>query len=244
VSVDETRDAGPALYSAEYSADRPDTLARFIQHTKIEAGMTRPEVIQHCQEAIDHRFNAVMIPASWIGVAVDVLRGTGVIVASAVDFPTVGVMTSAGKAAEARQIAAAGAGQIDMGVQIGWLRSGMDREFFDDIAGVVAAGIPVKVMLELPLLTPGERDRAVQLAMAAGASFLKNASSGTVEIANPTSIRYLAGQVRGDVAVKASGGIKTAAQAVSLLDAGASLLGTSAGVAIVTGRACRRAVDY
>jgi deoxyribose-phosphate aldolase len=220
-----------------YSLAEPSTLAPYIQHTRIDVGLTRDELIAHCEEAVRFGFNAAMIPASWVPLAVEVLSGTGVVVASALDFPTVGVMTSAGKAAEAHAIAEAGADQLDMGVQIGWLKSGMEREFRDDIAGVVSAGIPVKVMLELPLLTPGQRDRAVELAMDAGAAFLKNASSGAVEVANPESIAYLVSRARPGVRVKASGRITSAAQAVSLLDAGAVLLGTSSGVAIVTGSA-------
>ncbi|MEU5849648.1 deoxyribose-phosphate aldolase [Saccharopolyspora shandongensis] len=219
-----------------YSADRPASLAPFIQHTAIDIGITREDMIRHCEEAVRFGFNAAMVPASWVPLVAERLRGTGVQVASALDFPTVGSMTSAGKAAEARAIAEAGADQLDMGVQVGWLRSGMEQEFRDDIAGVVeAAGIPVKVMLELPKLTAAERERAVELAMDAGAAYLKNASSGAVEIANPDSIAYLVERARPGIAVKASGGIKTVEQAVSLLDAGASLLGTSAGIAIVTG---------
>ncbi len=220
---------------APYSAADPRSLAPYIQHTRIETGLTRDELVTHCEQAVEYGFNAAMVAASWVPLAVDVLRGTGVKVASALDFPTVGVMTSAGKAAEARAIAEAGADQLDMGVQIGWLRSGMEREFADDIAGVVAAGIPVKVMLELPLLTPAERDRAVDLAMDAGAAFLKNASSGAIEVANPASIAYLVGRAREGVKVKASGKITGIEQAVSLLDAGAVLLGTSSGISIVTG---------
>lgn len=219
-----------------YSADRPASLAPFIQHTAIDIGITRDDMIRHCEEAVRFGFNAAMVPASWVPLVAERLRGTGVQVASALDFPTVGSMTSAGKAAEARAIAEAGADQLDMGVQVGWLRSGMEQEFRDDIAAVVeAAGIPVKVMLELPKFTAAERERAVELAMDAGAAYLKNASSGAVEIANPDSIAYLVERARPGVAVKASGGIKTVEQAVSLLDAGASLLGTSAGIAIVTG---------
>lgn len=218
-----------------YSADDPTSLAPYIQHTLISAGLTRDEMINHCEEAVRYGFNAAMVPASWVPLAVEVLRGTGVQVASALDFPTVGVMTSTGKAAEARAIADAGADQVDMGVQIGWLKSGMEREFAADIAGVVAAGIPVKVMLELPLLTPALRDRAVDLAMEAGAAYLKNASSGAVEVANPESIGYLVRKARDGVKVKASGKITNLLQAVSLLDAGAVLLGTSSGISIVTG---------
>lgn len=217
-----------------YSADQPTTLAPYIQHTLIATGTTRDEMVAHCEEAARYGFAAAMVPASWVPLAVDVLRGTGIPVASALDFPTVGVMTSAGKAAEAREIVAAGASQIDMGVQVGWLRSGMEREFAADIAGVVAAGVEVKVMLELPLLTAAERDRAVELSIEAGAAYLKNASSGAVEVANPTSIRYLVGAAAGRAKVKASGSIKSLPQAISLLDAGAVLLGTSSGIAIVT----------
>lgn len=224
-----------------YSATDPASLAPYIQHTRISAGLTRDELVTHCEEAARYGFNAAMVPASWVPVAVDVLAGTGVTVASALDFPTVGVMTSAGKAAEAKAIVDAGAQQIDMGVQIGWLKSGMEREFATDIAGVVAAGVPVKVMLELPLLTPELRDRATDLAMEAGAAYLKNASSGAVEVANPESIRYLVGRVaasgRTGVKVKASGRITNLTQAVSLLDAGAVLLGTSSGIDIITGGA-------
>lgn len=219
-----------------YSVDDPRSLAPYIQHTRISADLTRADLEVHCQEAVEFGFNAAMVSASWASVAVDLLRGTGVRVASALDFPVVGVTTSAGKAAEAAAIAEAGVDELDMGVQVGYLLSGMEREFEADIAGVVqAAGIPVKVMLELPLLPPGLRDRAVELAMDAGAAYLKNASSGSVEIAHPASIRYLVDKARPGVRVKASGGISSAAQAVDLLDAGAVLLGTSSGVAIVTG---------
>lgn len=219
-----------------YSSSEPMSLAPFIQHTRIEAGMTRSDLISHCEEAVRFGFNAAMVPASWAPLAVEVLRGTGILVASALDFPTVGVMTSEGKAAEAHAIAKAGVDQIDIGVQIGWLRSGMEEEFRADIADVVsAAGIPIKVMLQLPLLTPAERDIAVELAISAGAAFLKNASSGAVEVADPASIRYLADHTVPGVLVKASGGINTSEHAQRLLDAGAALLGTSSGVAIVSG---------
>jgi deoxyribose-phosphate aldolase len=215
----------------------PEGIAPYIQHTLIETGLTRDRIVQHAQEAVTYGFNAAMVPGSWVPEVVEVLRGTGVLVASALDFPTVGVMSSRGKAAEAQSLVDLGAEQIDIGVQVGWLKSGLYDRFRDDIAGVVAAGVPVKVMLELPLLTPDERDAAVELAMEAGAAYLKNASSGAIEVANPASIAYLAGKVRDGVQVKASGSIKSYDQAAALLRAGAVLLGTSAGTAIVTGAA-------
>lgn len=223
----------------------PGELAKFIQHTKIEVGTTRDEMIAHAREAAEYGFNAAMVPASWVPLVVAELAGTGVGIASALDFPTVGVTTSAGKAAEAAEIARLGATQLDIGVQVGWLKSGMFDEFREDIAGVVrACGIPVKVMLELPLLTPAEREAAVELAQEAGAAYLKNASSGAIETANPESIRYLVERARPGVLVKASGSIKTYPQAVALLDAGAALLGTSAGLSIISDTGDDSTVSY
>nr|WP_240956061.1 deoxyribose-phosphate aldolase [Micromonospora sp. HNM0581] len=210
-------------------------MAPYIQHTLIEVGTTHDRIVAHAEEAARYGFNAAMVPGSWVPEVAQVLRGTDIEVASALDFPSVGVTTSAGKAAEAESLVRAGATQIDIGVQIGWLKSGRYDAFRDDIAGVVrAAGVPIKVMLELPLLTPAERDIAVDLAVEAGAAVLKNASSGAVEVANPESIAYLVARAPQGVTVKASGSIKSFDQAVGLLRAGAVLLGTSAGVAIVT----------
>jgi deoxyribose-phosphate aldolase len=223
----------------------PAELAPYIQHTKIEVGLTRDEIVAHARETVEHGFNAAMVPASWVDVVAAELRGTGVGIATALDFPTVGVTTSAGKAAEAESIARLGATQLDIGVQIGWLKSGMYDAFRDDIAGVVrASGIPVKVMLELPLLTPDERRAAVELSMEAGVAFLKNASSGQIETANPESVRYLVGLARDGVLVKASGSIKSYPQALSLLEAGASLLGTSAGLEIISDSGDENTASY
>ena len=223
----------------------PAELAPYIQHTKIEVGTTRDEMIAHVKETVEHGFNAAMVPASWVPLVAAELAGTGVGIASALDFPTVGVMTSAGKAAEAAEIARLGATQLDIGVQVGWLKSGMYDEFREDIAGVVrASGIPVKVMLELPLLTDAEKETAVELAQEAGAAFLKNASSGQIETANPTSVRYLVERAREGVQVKASGSIKSYRQALDLLGAGAVLLGTSAGISIITDTGDESTVSY
>lgn len=223
----------------------PAELAPYIQHTKIEVGTTREEMLAHVKETVEYGFNAAMVPASWVPLVAAELAGTGVGIASALDFPTVGVMTSAGKAAEAAEIARLGATQLDIGVQVGWLKSGMYDEFREDIAGVVrASGIPVKVMLELPLLTDAEKETAVELAQEAGAAYLKNASSGQIETANAASVRYLVERARDGVLVKASGSIKSYRQALDLLGAGAVLLGTSAGISIVTDTGDEHTVSY
>ncbi|ABL80086.1 MULTISPECIES: deoxyribose-phosphate aldolase [unclassified Nocardioides] len=229
----------------EYASLTPAELAPYIQHTLIAVGTTREQTIAHAQQCVEHGFDAAMVAGSWVGLTAEVLAGTGITVASALDFPTVGVMTSAGKAAEAAELVRLGARELDIGVQVGWLRSGDHDAFREDIAGVVrAAGVPVKVMLELPLLTPSERDAAVDLACEAGAAYLKNASSGAIEVASPASIRYLVDRAPAGVLVKASGGIKSRDQIVALLEAGAAKVGTSAGVEVVTDSADEDTESY
>jgi deoxyribose-phosphate aldolase len=224
---------------------QPSELAPYIQHTLIEVGVTRDRMVAHVEEAVAFSFNAAMVPGSWVPLAAEILAGTGIEVASALDFPTVGVMTSAGKAAEAAELVRLGATQIDIGVQIGRLKSGMFDAFREDIAGVVrASGVPIKVMLELPLLTAQEKDAAVELSVEAGVAYLKNASSGQIETANVDSIRYLVERAPAGVKVKASGSIKSVTQARELLAAGAVLLGTSAGVAIVSDNAGGSTTSY
>lgn len=214
----------------------PADVAGRIQHTLIRIDATRDEVERHCHECLEYGFDAAMVAGNWLPVARRILSGSHIKLASAVDFPT-GEMTTAGKVAEARELVALGAIELDVAANIGWLRSGMEREFRDDLAAVVDAARPaiVKVMLELPLLTAQQRDRAVDLAVEAGVAYVKNASSSAIEVATPASIAYLRARVPRDVGVKASGGIKAFAQAAALLAAGADLLGSSAGVAIVTG---------
>lgn len=223
----------------------PRHLAPFIQHTKIEVCATRDEIVAHAHECVEYGFNAAMVAGSWVSIVAEELSGTGVEIASALDFPLVGITSSRGKEAEAAELVRLGATQIDIGVQIGWLKSGMFKEFRDDIAGVVrSAGVPIKVMLELAYLTDNEGEAAIALAIEAGASYLKNASSGTVETASPERIRFLVDRAPDGVLVKASGSIKGYKQALALLEAGASLLGTSAGVEIVTGSADDRTTSY
>lgn len=211
-----------------------DRLARYIQHTLIAPGVSRAQIERHVGECAEHGFHAAMVGACWVGEARTLLTGTTVRVATALDFPY-GCMTTRGRVDEMRAIVEAGADEVDIGVQIGWLRSGEVARFADDVAAVVRAaqGLPVKAMLELPLLSAGERLEAVAACADAGVAYLKNASSGAVGRATPEDIAWLRDHAPAGVLVKASGGIATRAQAGALVDAGAALLGTSAGVAIV-----------
>jgi deoxyribose-phosphate aldolase len=222
-----------------------ETLASRIQYTRIEIGVTESDVRSLCRECLDYGFHAAMIPPTWVPLTADLLSGSSVRVASAVDFP-LGVMSTRGKVAEATSLVEGGAQELDIGVNLGYLRSGRDDAFEADLRAVVEAarGRPVKVMLELPLLTPDERERAVERAVSAGVAYLKNASSGVVGTASPEDMRFLRERAPRGVGVKASGGIRTRGQVEALLAAGADLVGTSAAVAIVTGTADPAAPTY
>jgi len=211
-------------------------LARYIQSTLLRSGLTAAEMTAHCQECLAYGFHGAMVPACWVPHCAELLRGSPVRLATAVDFPG-GTMTTADRAAEARSLAEAGAQEIDVMINLGWFKSGHYIDVQADLAAVVrAAGpVPVKVTLELPLLTPAEREIAVGLAVAAGARWLKNASDRSVSVATPEAMRFLRSRAPESVRVEASGGIKTARQVRALIAAGAELAGTSAGVAIITG---------
>ena len=209
-------------------------LARRIQSTIISNTLTCARWEQHIAECRKYRFQAAMIPPAWVKVTAEALRGTGIRTASFVDFPY-GTMTSASKAYETARLVEAGVEEIDLMPNVGFLLSGMEREYADDIAGVVNAAGPVhvKTMLELPLLNEAQKLSAVALSVEAGVAFLKNASGGVVGIATPDQIAFLRRLAPPHVRVKASGGIKTAQQVRDLVVAGADLVGTSSGVQIV-----------
>lgn len=211
-------------------------LARHIQSTIIANDVTEEDIVAHCRACLDYGFHAAMVPGRWVPLARKLLQGSPVRVASFVDFP-LGCMTTAGRVAEARALVEAGAQELDVMIPLGLFKSGKLDEFRADLEAVVKAARPAetKAMLELPLLAPAERERVVEIAVAAGFDWLKNASGGAVGVATPEDIRFLRERAPAGVRVKASGGIKTAEQARALIDAGAELLGTSSAVAIVTG---------
>ena len=209
-------------------------LASRIQSTIISNALTRVRWEQHIADCLKYHFQAAMIPPAWVKRTAEALRGSGIKTASFVDFPY-GTMTSAGKAFETARLVQDGAEGVDLMPNVGFLLSGMEHEYAEDISGVVkAAGkVPVKIMLELPLLNEQQKRRAVALSIEAGVAYLKNASGGAVGTATPEQIAFLRKLAPPHVRVKASGGIKTAQQVRDLVAAGAELVGTSAGVQIV-----------
>lgn len=218
----------------EYPQDRVTLIASRIQHTLISNCVTRTAWERHVAACLKHRFHAAMVPAAWVKPTAEALHGSSIRTASWIDLP-LGLTTSAGKAYEAARLIEAGAEEIDLMPNVGFLVSGMEKEYFEDIRGVtaVAGGRPVKVIMEMPLLSRPQIARAVALAADAGAAYLKNQSGGAVGVSTPEQVQLLRELAPVHIQVKASGGIRTAKQVQELLAAGADLIGTSHGAEII-----------
>lgn len=219
------------------AADVPTDLARYIDHTILKPDATAAEIDKLCAEAKEYRFAAVCINPTWVRRAADNLRGTDVAVASVIGFPF-GASTTDIKAAEARRAIRDGASEIDMVINIGALKSGMRDLVREDIARVADAcresGAHSKVIIETALLTDEEKVVACRLAQQAKADFVKTSTgyaSGGATVYDVALMREAVGPRMG---IKAAGGIRTAEDARDMIAAGATRIGASAGIRIVT----------
>ncbi len=218
--------------------DVPRDLARHIDHTLLKPEATAAEIDRLCAEAAEHGFAAVCINPTWVHRAADNLRGTDVAVASVIGFPF-GASTSEVKAMEARRAIRDGAREIDMVINIGALKSGMHDVVREDIARVSdacrEAGAANKVILETALLSDEEKVIACRLAQQAKADMVKTSTGyakGGATVFDVALMREVVGPKMG---VKAAGGIRTAEDVQDMIAAGATRIGASAGVKIVTG---------
>ncbi len=216
----------------------PKDVARFIDHTLLRPDATAADIDRLCAEAVAHEFAAVCINPVWVARAARNLQGSGVPVASVIGFPF-GASTSEVKAHEARQAIRDGAREIDMVINVGALRSGMLELVRDDIARVSDAchevGALNKVIIETALLTDTEKVIACRLAKDAKADFVKTSTgyaSGGATVFDVALMREAVGPRMG---VKAAGGIRTKSDVEEMIAAGATRIGASAGVKIVTG---------
>lgn len=213
-------------------------LAKKIQHTNVNPELTKEDILGLCNDCVTYGFDGVMLQPAWVETAVEALKGTDVKVCTALGYPMGADLVEA-KVFETKQVFAKGADQLDFMANIGYIKGGMYDAYRDEIHAVVEAaeGKVTKIMLEFGMLTQDEKKRAAELAIEAGITYVKNSSGwGKGGHATIEDIKLLK-EIAGDRAlVKASGGIRTREQALQFLDAGASLLGTSAGVAILTGK--------
>ncbi len=214
----------------------PAQLAGRIQHALVGQAITEAQVVRHVEETLEFSFDAAFVPPAWVARARREMNGHGRI-GAIVDYPH-GCSTTAGRVAEVKSLVDAGVDELDATVNIGYLLSSRTVEFTNDLQALVSAASPigVKVMLELPLLDKSQREKAVRAAVDAGVAFVENASRGGIGIADPATISYLRRSVPASIGVKATGGIKTLEQVRSVLVAGADLVGTAAGVHVMTGR--------
>jgi deoxyribose-phosphate aldolase len=213
------------------------SLAGYIDHTLLKPDATAAEIDTICDEALRHRFASVCVNGVWVRRCAEILAGSGVIVCSVIGFP-LGASAPEVKVYEARRAVEDGACEIDMVVNVGALKSGDDEFVRRDIAGVAEVchrlGAKLKVILETALLTDPEKVRGCELARAAGADFVKTStgfSKGGATAADVALMRRTVGPVLG---VKASGGVRTAEDARAMIEAGATRIGASASVAIVS----------
>jgi len=214
------------------------SVAKFIDHTLLKPDATPDQIAQLCYEARTYGFASVCVNPTHVKLCSDLLKGTDVKVCTVIGFP-LGASAPDVKAFETETALRDGATEIDMVINIGALKGRDYTLAARDIAGVVklahAAGALVKVIIETALLTDEEKVTACLLAKEAGADYVKTStgfSGGGATVADVALMRRVVGPEMG---VKASGGVKDYADARSMVEAGATRIGASAGVKIVAG---------
>jgi deoxyribose-phosphate aldolase len=222
--------AGPAAESIR----APRDLAPLIEHSVLKADATLADVKQACAEAVQHRFHGVCVRGEWVAEAARLVAGTTVKVVAVADFP-LGEGTTAARAAEARGAVACGAAEIDLVLPVEALKARDYRRVLEDLAEVVGrAVVPVKVILEVARLTRDQKVIGCALAKTAGAAFVKTSTGFGGGGATVEDVALMRSVVGPELGVKASGGIRTAADALRMVQAGADRIGTSASVVIVS----------
>jgi deoxyribose-phosphate aldolase len=218
-------------------ADVPTDLAGFIDHTLLRADASATDIDRMCDEARRYGFAAVCVNPSWIKRVAAALRGSEVVPCSVVGFP-LGAHAPAIKAMEARQAIRDGAREIDMVINIGALKSGDYETVERDIVGVTdacrEAGAVCKVIIEAAMLTDEEKVIASRLAKRGRADFVKTSTGFGPGGATVYDVALMREAVGPEMGVKASGGIHTRQEAEEMIAAGATRIGASAGVAIVS----------
>ena len=210
-------------------------IAPMIDHSLLVATATPEDVTRWCAEAERYNFAAVCIHPRYVRLAAELLNNKRVKVCTVIGFPT-GATTSAVKLYEAQEAIDNGAEELDVVIDLGSLKAGKVDDVHQELAAICGeTGKTVKAILEMSLLTPEEQRVAAEICMDAGASYLKT-STGWNGGATVADIKLLAELSKERVGIKASGGIKSHAEAIALVRAGATRLGTSRGVALLKDR--------
>ena len=213
------------------------SIAAMIDHTLLKPDASAEQIARLCAEAREYSFASVCVNPSYVPQCAQALEGSPVKVCTVIGFP-LGATTSAAKAFEAKEAVDNGAGEVDMVVNVGRIKSG-DWDYVQaDIRAVVEAvkgRALTKVIIETCLLTDDEKVKVCAIAKAAGADFVKTSTGFSTGGAKVEDIALMRRTVGPEMGVKASGGIHNAAEAKAMIEAGATRIGASAGIAIVNG---------
>lgn len=209
---------------------------QYIDHTLLKPESTQEQIDHLLSEAVEYQFASICVNPTWVAHCSKTLAGTGVKVCTVVGFP-LGANTSSVKAFETKDAIANGADEIDMVINVGQLKSGQYEVVEADIRAVVEASQDklVKVIIETCLLTNDEKVKACQLAVSAGADFVKTSTGFSAAGATVEDIVLMRETVGPNIGVKAAGGARSYEDAEAFIEAGATRIGTSSGVAIVSG---------
>jgi deoxyribose-phosphate aldolase len=213
----------------------PAAIARYIDHTLLSPDAEKMQIQKLCGEARRFGFAAVCVNPCYIGLIAQLLAGSAVKPCTVVGFP-LGALTPQMKAGETHACVALGAKEIDMVANIGAIKSGDWALVQEDIFAVVKAAKEsaiVKVIIETCLLTDDEKRKVCITAKEAGAHFVKTSTGFSTGGATVYDVKLMSAAVGADMGVKASGGIKCFSDAAAIIEAGATRIGTSAGIKIV-----------
>jgi len=210
-------------------------LSQYIDHTLLKAVATPEDIINLCNEAKEHNFYAVCVNSCYVSLAAEKLKNSDVKVASVVGFP-LGASSLHAKVCEAEQAIKDGADEIDMVLNIGFLKAEKYSEVQNEIAALKKAigDRTLKVILETCYLTDAEIRTACHISEKAGADFVKTSTGFGSGGATEEAVKIMVAEVGDSLKVKASGGIKDAATAKKYIKLGVSRIGTSSGIEIVT----------
>ncbi|WP_338750210.1 deoxyribose-phosphate aldolase [Bacillus sp. FJAT-52991] len=214
-----------------------EKVAKMIDHTLLKADATKEEVGKICEEAKAYEFASVCINPVWVPYASEQLKGTPVKVCTVIGFP-LGAMTSDVKAFETKNAIENGAEEVDMVINIGALKAGDYEAVLKDIQAVTSAAkgkALTKVIIETCLLTDEEKKKACELAVEAGADYVKTSTGFSTGGATVEDIALMRKTVGPDIGVKASGGVRSREDAENMIKVGATRIGASSGVKIVQG---------
>lgn len=211
-------------------------LSKYIDHTLLKAEARKDQIEQLCQEAAQYNFMSVCVNPTWVAYASELLQDSDVRVCTVVGFP-LGATTSEVKAFEAQNAVENGADEVDMVINIGWVKSGKFEKVQQDIEAVVQAcpeDVVVKVIIETCLLTPEEIREVSLIVKKAGADFVKTSTGFSTGGATVEDVALIRETVGPDFDIKASGGVSNKEQTLAMIEAGATRIGASKGIQIVS----------